>query len=553
VYKYLLLLFLVGCSVSQKTTDKLKDDAALTANIQKHVQYLSADKLEGRRTGSEGEKLAADYIIQEFKNAGLEPKGTNSYLQPFQVNEGREYLPASSLSIDDQQLELGKDFYPLPYSANASVQGLPSIALQENGLPWFYDLKDLLKENASNPHFDPDATILSKAQSAQKKGATAFILYNTSSAPSGIKFNPKDRTPVLSIPVVYVSQEASRKLLPDPSAMVDIKVKTELTERVRTGNNVIGFINNNAPTTVVIGAHYDHLGYGEDKTSLYAGKEALIHNGADDNASGTAALIELSKLLKTSNLKSNNYLFIAFSGEEQGLFGSKYFTENATIPLTSVNYMINMDMVGRLNDSSKVVTVGGYGTTPMWGSLYNSTSTNKLYVDGLQFRFDSTGTGPSDHTSFYRKDIPVLFYFTGLHSDYHKPTDDFDKLNYRGETQVIKHIYSVIENIDHTKTKLAFSKTRETQTSTAARFSVSMGIMPDYTFTGAGVRVDGVSENKPAEKAGIKAGDIITAIDNNSISSLESYMQALGRYKKGDKAKVSFKRGSQTLSASVEF
>jgi Zn-dependent M28 family amino/carboxypeptidase len=553
VYKYLLLLFLVGCSVSQKTTDKFKDDAALTANIQKHVQYLADDKLEGRRTGSEGEKLAADYIIQEFKNAGLEPKGTNSYLQPFQVNEGREYLPASSLSIDDQQLELGKDFYPLPYSANASVQGLPSIALQENGLPWFYDLKDLLKENASNPHFDPDATILSKAQSAQKKGATAFIIYNTSSAPSGIKFNPKDRTPVLSIPVVYVSQEASRKLLPDPSAMVDIKVKTELTERVRTGNNVIGFINNNAPTTVVIGAHYDHLGYGEDKTSLYAGKEALIHNGADDNASGTAALIELSKLLKTSNLKSNNYLFIAFSGEEQGLFGSKYFTENATVPLTSVNYMINMDMVGRLNDSSKVVTVGGYGTTPMWGSLYSSTSTNKLYVDGLQFRFDSSGTGPSDHTSFYRKDIPVLFYFTGLHSDYHKPTDDFDKLNYRGETQVIKHIYSVIENIDHTKTKLAFSKTRETQTSTAARFSVSMGIMPDYTFTGAGVRVDGVSENKPAEKAGIKAGDIITAIDNNSISSLESYMQALGRYKKGDKAKVSFKRGSQTLSASVEF
>jgi C-terminal processing protease CtpA/Prc len=210
-------------------------------------------------------------------------------------------------------------------------------------------------------------------------------------------------------------------------------------------------------------------------------------------------------------------------------------------------------MLGRLNDSSKTITVGGYGTSPLWGELYNASGKNKLYNANLLYRFDSSGTGPSDHTSFYRKDIPVLFYFTGLHTDYHRPSDDFDKINYAGEMHIVKHILSLIEATGRHSGKLVFTKTREAQTTTSARFSVSMGIMPDYTFSGAGVRVDGVSEGRAAQKAGLKTGDVITALGENKINSVEAYMQALSRYKKGDKTQVSYLRGKEQMTVTIEF
>jgi C-terminal processing protease CtpA/Prc len=217
--------------------------------------------------------------------------------------------------------------------------------------------------------------------------------------------------------------------------------------------------------------------------------------------------------------------------------------------------MINMDMVGRLNDSTRVVTIGGYGTSPAWSSvLAKQLPSNPALLKGvpLLHKYDSSGTGPSDHTSFYRKDIPVLFYFTGLHTDYHKPTDDADKINYSGEQFIIESIADLIESLNN-EPKLVFTKTRETQTSTAARFKVTMGIMPDYTYAGLGVRADGVTDGKPAQKAGLKTGDVIIQIGEINISSLENYMQALGNFKKGDKVKVKYKRGHETLEGEVAF
>ena len=210
-----------------------------------------------------------------------------------------------------------------------------------------------------------------------------------------------------------------------------------------------------------------------------------------------------------------------------------------------------MDMVGRLNDSTKGVTISGIGTSPSWG-MYYFPKHSPLINPNLIFKYDSSGTGPSDHTSFYRKDIPVLFFFTGLHTDYHKPTDDADKINYKGEQLIIDHIFKLIEWFDK-ELKMTFTKTRETQTTTSARFAVTMGIMPDYTYAGTGVRADGVSEGKPAQKAGLKAGDIIIEVGDYKISSMESYMQTLGKFKKGDKVKVKYKRGNETLETTVEF
>jgi len=497
--------------------------------------------------------MAAAYISSEFKKIGLQPRGSQDYEQPFDITEGKQVNPATFLTIGGKALLLNREYFLMVYSPNLTLEALPSLALQEPDMPWFYDIRELLEENAQNPHFDIAQALLAKSREFGKKGATALFVYNTGAKADGLKFDGKDRSESAPIPVVYLTKETVRQYLSDESATLDIKLKTDLSDKKRTGSNVVGFIDNGAPTTIILGAHYDHLGMGEDGNSREVEKKNQVHNGADDNASGTAALIELARLLKASRLKNNNYLFVAFSGEELGLYGSKYFTEHPAVDLGTVNYMINMDMVGRMDPASPVVTVGGYGTSPSWGSFYSVKGKNRLYDEGMSFRYDSSGTGPSDHTSFYLKGIPVLFYFTGLHSDYHKPSDDFDKINYTGQVLLVKHIYSLIQASDKLGTRLAFTKTREAQTTTSTRFSVTMGIMPDYTFSGAGVRVDGVSENRPAQKAGIKTGDIITSLGDHKVTSMESYMQALSAFKKGDKTTVVYNRNNQVLSTTIEF
>lgn len=542
-YIFWLLLLSFQFTYAQKLK---KADKAIVASLQAHIAYLADDKLEGRRAGSTGEKLASDYITDQFTKAGLTAKGEKeTYLQEFEINDGKMINPSTHLIINGSDFHLNTDFFPLPFSANKSIEAMSAIALQETGEPWFLDIKDLLETNKNNPHFDLTEALKDKASDAEKKGAKAILIYNSSAEEDGLRFDPKSKAVALGIPVVFISKDAKKKYLKDETATLDIKMKVLVEEKKRYGHNVIGYLDNNAAKTIIIGAHYDHLGYGEDHNSMYTGTDKLIHNGADDNASGTAAIIELSKLLKAAKFKNNNYLVIAFSGEELGLFGSKYFTEHPTIDLTTVNYMCNLDMVGRLNDSTHAITVGGYGTSPTWGELIKAN--NKSFT----VKFDSSGTGPSDHTSFYRKDIPVLFFFTGLHTDYHKPSDDADKINYTGEWQVVKYIYSVIEAADK-KGKLAFTKTREVAMNKTS-FKVSLGIMPDYTYSGAGVRVDGISEGKIAQKVGIKTGDVLTQLGENKFTDVQSYMEALSKFKKGDATKVKLKRGTEEISFDIVF
>jgi aminopeptidase YwaD len=399
-FLFLLLAAIPGTAQSPHRTHK-----KTVRCLKKSVTYLADDRLQGRRTGTAGEKLAYEYISKKFKKAGLLPYGDGgSYLQAFEVN-------------------------------------------------------------------------------AKEK---------------------------------------------------------------RTGHNVVGFINNKAASTIILGAHFDHLGYGEDKNSMYTGTTPMIHNGADDNASGTAALLELGKWLKKSTLKKYNHLLGAFSGEELGLFGSKYFTEHNNLPAGSINYMINMDMVGRLNDSSHSINVGGYGTSPAWGQLI------KTEHPFFKIKIDSSGTGPSDHTSFYRKDIPVLFFFTGTHSDYHKPSDDPDKINYHGIGQILGYIKNILTQTNQLD-KLIFTKTREVSMGSRTSFKVSLGIMPDYTFSGPGVYVDGVSSGKPAEKAGILKADIILQLGEHLTPDVEGYMKALGKFDKGQTTQVKIKRGDKELLLPINF
>src|SRR6188768_1756314 len=453
------VILLFSFSQKKKASKLSKADNATVTNLQANIGYLASDKLEGRRAGTNGEKLASEYISQKFQAAGLQPKGSDGFFQPFEIYDGKQINNATHFIINENNLAIDKDFFPFPFSQNVSIEALPSIAVQEADMPWFYDLKEVLEENKNNPHFDLIEYIRNNAKKAKSRGASAVILYNSSSIDDQLKFDSKDRTEKLDVPVLYVTKVAAKKYFGDQTATIDIKFKVDIGDKKRTGHNIIGYLDNGAARTVVLGAHYDHLGYGEDGNSMLRTGEKAIHNGADDNASGSAALIELARILKSSKQKNNNYLFIAFSAEELGLNGSKFFTEHPTIDFTKVNYMINMDMVGRLNDSSQVVTIGGYGTSPQWGTLIDINNKKNPFV----IRIDSSGTGPSDHTSFYRKDIPVLFFFTGLHTDYHKPSDDADKINYIGETKIINYISSIVLSPTTTSQKLVFTKTRETQ------------------------------------------------------------------------------------------
>ena len=526
-----------------------KGEKTIVENLKMHVRFLADDKLEGRRAGSKGEHLAKEYIKKHFEKAGLTGRGdTGSFYQAFQISDGKNY-GSGFLFINDQEIKPA-DYYPLPNSPEANLESAPSIALKESGVPWFLDLNDDLQGSEKNIHFNVIEFVSLKAKEAAKKGAKALFVYDTGSVVNMPGFNKSDRSELLPVPVFFVNQLVAKKYFMDEAATLDIKYKVKITEQFRNSSNVIGYINNGAAQTVILGAHYDHLGFGEDGNALalQRSNQKLVYNGADDNASGVAALIELAALLKTSKAKNNNYLFIAFSGEEAGLLGSKYFVEHPTLNLSAVNYMINMDMVGRLNESDKRITIGGYGTSPVWSAVMQKVRSNPAF----QAKYDSSGAGPSDHTSFYRKNIPVLFFFTGVHSDYHKPEDDHDKINYTGEYRIIDYIYRLIEETNN-KGKLAFLQTRDLPSGTTANFSVGLGIMPDYSFSGTGVRIDGISEGRAAQKAGLQSGDIVIELGNTPVSSLENYMQALSNFKKGDKTKVKVKRENQTIEAEIIF
>ncbi|MDP1803065.1 MAG: M20/M25/M40 family metallo-hydrolase [Bacteroidota bacterium] len=314
----------------------------------------------------------------------------------------------------------------------------------------------------------------------------------------------------------------------------------------KKANNVVGFLDNKAPYTIVIGAHYDHLGLGHDHNSMDANPDGKIHNGADDNASGTAGVIELANYYaKNNKTEPFNFLFICFSGEELGLLGSKKWCDDPDVELTKINYMINMDMIGRLNDSTKKLLVYGVGTSPVWVPLLDSIKSN------LTLKKDSSGIGPSDQTSFYLKNIPVLHFFTGQHSDYHKPSDDIEKVNYNGEVEVLDYIIKVVEKTFNYK-KLDFAKTRNPDTGKGG-FKVTMGVMPDYAFEGEGMRIDGVTDGKPASKAGILKGDVVKKLGGIEVKNVEDYMKALSGLKKGDTSPIEVLRNGEIKSLNVTF
>ncbi|MFM2439619.1 MAG: hypothetical protein RLZ16_617 [Bacteroidota bacterium] len=519
-----------------------KADKQLAAHLQTHIQFLASDELEGRRAGSVGEMKAVDYIIKQYQALGLKPMGTDGFVQAFPINEGKRMTLNAFIKVNNQLLEKTNDYFPLSNSGSASFTSSAAVSLNEAKQVWFKDLQEVLEENTSNPHFDINEWLITTSNEVKQKGATALFLHNSGTLVDNIQYNKFDTAKALAIPVIYFTKEGWKKSFKDVAETYDIAANIEFEIANRTAHNVVAFIDNNATNTVIIGAHLDHLGYNEDKNALDI--NAFIRNGADDNASGTAALLELAKGLAKKSPKHNNYLFIHFSGEELGLFGSKYWLENPTFK-GDFNYMINMDMVGRY-DTARKLSVGGYGTSSKWSEILAKTPTT------LITHYDSAGSGPSDHASFYRKGMPVLFMFTGSHSDYHKATDDWDKINYTGQLNIVRYVQAIIKNTD-SYGKLDFLKTREQSMGRSTKFTVSLGVMPDYAFTGTGVRIEGATPGKLAERLGLKGGDVLVQIGDYKLVDVMSYMTTLSKFKKGDKTTLTYKRGTEEVQLNIEF
>lgn len=309
------------------------------------------------------------------------------------------------------------------------------------------------------------------------------------------------------------------------------------------GRNVIGQIENGKEHTIIIGAHYDHLGYGNE-FSLFKGDSA-IHNGADDNASGVAAMLKLADKIKKypEAYSAFNYVFMAFSGEEYGLMGSNHFCKNPTLDLKKVNCMLNFDMVGRLKED-KSLAVYGNGTSPTWTDLVND-------KNGGNFKlvFEESGVGPSDHTSFYLVDIPVLHFFTGQHEDYHKPSDDVEDINFSGLAEITEFVGDIVLALQPLN-KLEFVKTKDSSAEEMS-FKVTLGVVPDYMYSDVGMRIDGVSDGRPAANAGMQKGDVVIQLGDHPVIDMMGYMECLGKFEEGQTIVAKIKRGEEELELDV--
>jgi hypothetical protein len=546
-FRYCCSIFLVLAvlpAAARKTSKKV------VKQLKADIGYLAGEELQGRRTGTDGEKKAGDYIEKRYQALKI-PAYKGQYKYPFNFTYGKEIAATSRITLNGKEIHFPEDGFPLPYSATRVVKSEVLPEVTEQGNIWLVQLYTD-KDQANDPHFDVDKHMYEAARDAKRNGASGIIFYDGFGSKYEPTFNKHSDLEQLELPAAFINNGAWQKYmrLNDASQHGGVPVTMNITinRTERTGTNLAAYIDNGARYTVVIGAHYDHLGFGEDGNSLHANavKEHQVHYGADDNASGTAALLNMAAWLKGSKLRHYNYMLVHFSGEELGLFGSKAFVKEQGLDSNKVAYMLNMDMVGRLNDSTHALTVGGVGTSPAWADVV------AMGNEDFKIVIDSSGVGPSDHTSFYNAGIPVLFFFTGTHKDYHKPTDRPEFINYNGEVEVLNYARKVVTKMDKDGVKPAFRVTKQIN-SGKSKFKVTLGIMPDYTFQDGGVKVDGVTDNKSGAKAGIKIGDIIVKMGDIPINGMQTYMEALGKFMPGDTTTVIVKRNGSDLPLKVVF
>jgi len=564
-------------------------EAAITAGeLADHVDYLAGDALEGRGTGSEGERLAARYLIEKFEAAGLEPgSAEGTFLQPFTV-AGRASLagePEVALEVGpwSRGLKAGEDFSPFGFSASGEVDAPLvfagyGVTDPERGYDDYAGLDVegkavlvLRHEPREKEGIGEHSTFVRKAKNAAERGAVALLVVTDPRHHAGddslLPFGSGGGGDAEGLVALHVRQSLVASLF--ELAGADLKaVQTAIDEdlaprRVDLDARLRGRLEIERPTlhpknvvaklpgrdpeladeVLVIGAHYDHLGRGHAGSSLDPHGDGEIHNGADDNASGTAGLIELAQAFAEDRPRRTVY-FVAFSGEEMGLLGSQHFVEHPPIDRERIVAMINLDMIGRLRDES--LEVGGVGTSPGFDALV----TGAAEAEGLRLSKNASGYGPSDHASFYGAGIPVLFFFTGLHEVYHRPGDDPDTVNHDGMRRVLRTAFTCAEALANADERPAYV---EVPRDRRRRPKVRMGIRLGQAEGGQGVAVASVGDGTPAAGAGLAAGDVIVRLGASDVGSPQDLIGALFEYEPGDAVDVVVLRDGERHTLRIEF
>jgi hypothetical protein len=571
-----VLLLLVSCTGNREVTVReLKD----------HVKYLASDSLKGRLTGSAGDSLAAEYIRKEFTSFGFIPLSGDG-LQKFEVT--KRIIPGknNSLVLNGTSYTADKDFMPMSFSSDGSLESdvifagygfnITGDSLKWNDYEgivpkgkWVMILRaDPEAENTKSPYIQYSGD-RDKALLAKDMGAAGVLLV------SGPVSDPQDTFEQLNnegfsvgIPVFRIKREVADVILLKSKKTIEsleknindnrkpagfatrvtVNANAEIVREIANTRNVVMLLPGEDEQLkneyVIIGAHFDHLGMGGPGSSSRAPDTIGVHHGADDNASGVSLMLELAeKFALTKGSHKRSLICIAFSGEEEGLLGSKHFTDDPGIDLSKVNAMVNLDMVGRLNDTS-MLQISGVGTAAGLKELVYS----KSDTSAIKLKLSDEGYGPSDHSSFYFKNIPVLFYFTGAHLDYHTPSDTWDKLNYPGMVGISTQIFNVAEELANSAARLQFREAGPKVEPVRYRRGkgVSLGIMPDFAgVIKNGLRADAVTPGKPAALGGMKKGDIITAVNGKSVNNIQDYMSRMSQLKHGQTISVEVLRNGK--------
>lgn len=577
----ILTVLLSSCNRYQRITQY---------ELRNHIRYLSSDSLKGRMTGSTGDSLAAEYIRKDLAKNGLVPISGDGF-QRFRVVTRMAQGKNNTLEIDNFSYIAGRDYLPLPFSSNDSMEAEVMFAgygfkIDNDTLRW----DDYRNVDASgkwvmilrgNP--SPDKGIgawaaftadRDKAMIAKDMGAAGVLLVSSSG------YDPEDNLGRLEtegfsmgIPAFRIKRELANIILSQTSNNIDtlerrlsrtlkpvsfntravVKGQAELIRETAATRNVVMKLPGSDPELnneyIIIGAHYDHLGTGGTGSSSRAPDTVAVHYGADDNASGVAMMLELAeKFAANEGSNRRSIICIGFSGEEKGLLGSKQFVNEPDIDLTRVNAMINLDMVGRLNED-RVLQVSGVGTAVGLKELVLEKSDTAF----VRLALSEEGYGPSDHSSFYGKNIPVLFYFTGAHADYHTPDDTYDAINYDGMVRVSDLIYNMAFTLANIDSTLEFREAGPKQPTTGRMKGITLGIMPDFAgVVKNGLRADVVTPGKPAAIGGMKKGDIIVAIEGKPVNNIEDYMFRMSQVKKGQTINVEVLRNDKRIGLLIQ-
>jgi len=613
---YLILITALSVAVfaqqpGQPSLDRLRNT----------IMYLASDALEGRRTGTQGANDAAHYIAAEFNMLGLRPgmpgggrtRGENRarYLQPFPYVSRVEIGKGNLLTLNGHPVDVigtrvSEDWVPLGFSSNGSVPasevlfagyGISSAELKYDDYA-VSNVRDRIAivfagtPDGDNPHgqFVQAGQVRFKVAAARAAGARALLIIASEEKLQDERLArlSYDNAGEAGIPVIVISRGLAKSILSaeltelqkaadartaagsplrQPAKGVSLGLTVNVNRIESPSFNVVGILPGSDPKlkneAIVIGAHYDHLGLGGEGS--LAPREGEIHHGADDNASGTAGVLELARMFSQGPKPRRTIVFIAFSGEEEGLIGSNYYVNHPVAPLANTVAMINMDMIGRLKDQK--LSIGGVGTAQEWkdeikrtqdsftapqtipASAGNHSSTSSASPFALTLNED--GYGPSDHSSFYSKQIPVLFFWTGTHSDYHKPSDTAEKINYQGEARIVSFVANIVRDIDKSDKRPTYTVAKSESQGRSTGFRVYLGTIPNYADSNDGLLLDGVRDDSPAAKAGIKAGDKIVKLAGRDVKNVYDYTYALGEMKAGEEYEVELVRAGQRITLKI--